>query len=389
MNRAPRVLGLMSGTSADGLDAVLLELPDFPALGAGGSSPPPLSAAVPRGRVLEHQYTPYPDALRDWVLEAMRGTLPVSELTQLHRALGEFYAVHALELSKGADLIASHGQTVYHIPRADTSRGWGQRGTLQIGEPSLLMLESGRPVVSDFRSADLAAGGQAAPLVPFADFVLFAQSDIKRSIHNLGGISNLTYLPGMISSAVLAFDTGPANALIDDAMGRLGKRFDDGGAIASSGQIEQRLLEVWLRDPYFALPLPKSTGREYWSLERLTSVFELSPKDIVASVTAFSAAGIADQYQRFVLDLGLDEILVAGGGAQNTVLMNHLTAALSPVRVLKLEESAFGEYGLSGATREAAAFALLGYYAAQGWRNTLPHTTGASQAVIAGKIARP
>jgi len=389
MNRAPKILGLMSGTSADGLDAALLELPDFPALGAGGSSPPALSDAAPRGRVVAHQYTPYPDDLRARVLEAMRGTLPVSELTQLHWALGEFYATHALELAADADLIASHGQTVYHIPRVERSKGWVQRGTLQIGEPSLLMLESGKPVVSDFRSADLAAGGQAAPLVPFADWALFAQAGVKRSLHNLGGISNLTYLPGLDSSAVLAFDTGPANALIDDAMGRLGQRFDDGGAIAMSGTVERHLLEVWLRDPYFALPPPKSTGREYWSLERLTSVFELSPKDIVTSVTAFSAAGIADQYQRFVLDLGLDEILVAGGGAQNTVLMKHLTAALSPVRVLKLEDSAFGEYGFSGATREAAAFALLGYYAAQGWRNTLPHTTGASQAVIAGKIARP
>ena len=389
MNRAPTVLGLMSGTSADGLDAVLLELTDFPAIGSGGSHPPALGEAVPRGRVVAHQYTPYPDELRTWVLEAMRGTLPVSELTQLHWALGEFYAAHALELARDADLIASHGQTVYHIPRVDSGRGWVQRGTLQIGEPSLLMLQSGKPVVSDFRSADLAAGGQAAPLVPFADWVLFAQAGVKRSIHNLGGISNLTYLPGMDSSAVLAFDTGPANALIDDAMGRLGKRFDDGGAIASSGQIETNLLEDWLRDPYFALPLPKSTGREYWSLERLLSVFELSPKDIVASVTAFSAAGIADQYRRFVLELGLDEILVAGGGAQNTVLMSQLEAALSPVRVLKLEDSLFGEYGFNGATREAAAFALLGYYAAQGWRNTLPHTTGASKAVLSGKIAKP
>ena len=389
MNRAPRVLGLMSGTSADGLDAVLLELTDFPAIGSGGSSPPALSEVVPRGRVLEHSYTPYPDELRDDVLEAMRGTLPVSELTQLHWALGEFHATHALELAKDADLIASHGQTVYHIPRVDAERGWMRRGTLQIGEPSLLMLESDKPVVSDFRSADLAAGGQAAPLVPFADFVLFAQSGIKRSIHNLGGISNLTYLPGIDSSAVLAFDTGPANALIDDAMGRLGKRFDDNGAIASSGSIEANLLEVWLGDPYFALPLPKSTGREYWSLERLSSVFELSPKDIVASVTAFSAAGIADQYRRFVLDLGLDEILVAGGGAQNNVLMRQLEAALFPVSVSRLEDSVFGEYGFNGATREAAAFALLGYYAAQGWRNTLPHTTGASKAVIAGRIARP
>jgi anhydro-N-acetylmuramic acid kinase len=379
----------MSGTSADGLDAVLLELPGFPAVGEGGAEPPPLGDAVPRGRVLEHTYAPYPDDLRAWVLEAMRGTLPVSELTQLHFALGEFYATHALELAKQSDLIASHGQTVYHIPRVDQARGWTTRGTLQIGEPSLLMLEAQRPVASDFRSADLAAGGQAAPLVPFADWVLFSEDRVRRSLHNLGGISNLTYLPGTDPSLVLAFDTGPANALVDEAMGRLGQRFDPGGAIAGSGQTETNLVKLWLEDAYFDLPPPKSTGREHWTLERLQSVFELSPKDMVASVTAFSALSVANQYERFVLNLGLDEMLIAGGGTQNASFMAQLQAALPNVSITKLENSAFGKYGFTSATREAAAFAVLGYYAAQGWRNTLPHTTGATRAVVAGKLSRP
>jgi anhydro-N-acetylmuramic acid kinase len=378
----------MSGTSADGLDAVLLELPGFPAVG-GGDKPTPSQFATPRGRVLEHAYTPYPDELRAWTLEAMRGSLPVSELTQLHFALGEFYAAAAKDLAREADLIASHGQTVYHIPRVDPSRGWMTRGTLQIGEPSLLAFETGKPVVSDFRPADLVAGGQAAPLVPFADWVLFAQRGVKRAIHNLGGISNLTYLPGDNASDVLAFDTGPANALIDEAMGRLGKRLDEDGAIARGGQLEETLSALWLRDPYFNLEPPKSTGREYWTLERLSSVFELSPKDIVTTVTAFSADSVVDQYQRFVLQYGLDEILVAGGGAMNPVFMARLQAGLSGVNVQRLEDSAFGAYGFTSATREAAAFAVLGYYCVQGWQNTLPHTTGATRAVVAGKITRP
>jgi anhydro-N-acetylmuramic acid kinase len=344
---------------------------------------------APRGRVLEHSYTPYPDELRGLTLEAMRGSLPVSELTQLHFALGEFYAGAAKDLSRDADLIASHGQTVYHIPRVDSSRGWTTRGTLQIGEPSLLAFETGKPVVSDFRPADLVAGGQGAPLVPFADWVLFAEHGVKRAIHNLGGISNLTYLPGNDPSQVLAFDTGPANALIDEAMGRLGKRLDEGGAIARSGKLEENLSTLWLRDPYFSLEPPKSTGREYWTLERLTSVFELSPKDIVATVTAFSADSVVDQYRRFVLRHGLDEILVAGGGALNPVFMARLEAGLPGVNVQPLEDSAFGAHGFTSATREAAAFAVLGYYCFQGWPNTLPHTTGASRAVVAGKITRP
>jgi anhydro-N-acetylmuramic acid kinase len=378
----------MGGTSADGLDAVLLELPGFPPVFAGGAMPP-LGDAVPRGRVLEHVYAPYPDDLRAWVLEAMTGELKVSELTQLHFALGAFYAQHAGALARDADLIASHGQTVYHIPRTDEARGWTVRGTLQIGEPSQLMLAADKPVVSDFRSADLAAGGQAAPLVPFADWLLFSQNGVRRSVHNLGGISNLTYLPGTDADGVLAFDTGPANALIDEAMGRLGQRFDPGGTIGASGRVEDNLVRAWLEDAYFQLPPPKSTGREHWRLERLQSVFELTPKDIVSSVTAFSALSVADQYQRFVSPLGLDEILVAGGGTQNTHFMAQWRAALPDVEMRTLEDSDFGAHGFNAATREAAAFAVLGYFAAQGWRNTLPRTTGARRAMIAGKLSRP
>ncbi len=377
----------MSGTSADGVDAVLLELsPDFPALGSSVTAPS-LSEVVPRGKVVEHVYVPYPDELRQWVLAAMRDELTVSSIGQLSFALGEFYAVAVQSLAVDADLIASHGQTVYHIPRLDEARGWQVRSTLQIGDPAALALHTGKPVVSDFRSADLVAGGQGAPLVPFADWVLFAENNIRRAVHNLGGISNLTYLPGTDAAGVLAFDTGPANCLMDEAMQRLGKRFDDGGRIAASGSIEPQLLKVWQHDPYLELAPPKSTGREYWTLERLPGVFELEPKDIVASVTALTAFTIADQYQRFVLPLGLDEMLIAGGGTSNPVLMQQLRDSLG-IPVLALEDSKFAAYGFTSATREAAAFAVLGYYAFQGWQNTLPHTTGASKAVIAGRLTR-
>lgn len=379
----------MSGTSADGVDAVLLELPEyFPNLGENASLPS-LADAVPRGRVLEHHYTPYPDDLRAVVLEAMRDELKTSSLAQLHFALGEVYAEAAKPFSRSAGLIASHGQTVFHIPRLDESRGWHTRATLQIGEAALIAQATRLPVISDFRTADMAAGGQAAPLVPFADRVFFAETGVKRAVHNLGGISNLTYLLGLEAENVVAFDTGPANCLIDEAVGKLGHRYDKDGLIAATGRSEHQLLEVWLQDPYLQLPPPKSTGREIWNLEKLQGVFELEPKDMVSSVTAFSARTITDAYQQFILEHGLDEVIVAGGGAFNPVLMNLMRQGLAGVRVLTLEQSQFAEFGFNSSTREAAAFALLGYYAFQSWTNTLPHTTGATRAVIAGKLSRP
>jgi anhydro-N-acetylmuramic acid kinase len=390
----PRILGLMSGTSADGVDAVLLELPGFPALGSSGDAPSleSLGNAVPRARVLEHVYTPYPDDLRAAVLEACqldaRSEFSTSGLTQLHFWLGEFLAGAARPFAANADLISSHGQTVYHIPRVDLAMGWRTRSTLQLGEAALIVEATSKPVMSDFRPADLVAGGQAAPLVPFADRVFFAQAGVKRAVHNLGGISNLTYLPGLDANGVIAFDTGPANCLIDEAVSRLGKRFDEGGTIAAGGRIEHGLLEVWARDPYLMLPPPKSTGREVWNLQRLQGVFELEPKDIVSSVTAFSGRTVAEAYQNFVVRHGLDEIVVAGGGAYNPILMNTIRAGLDGVPVLTFEDKGWDAFGFNATTREAAAFALLGYYAYQGWSNTLPHTTGAHRAVIAGKLSR-
>ncbi|PYE54157.1 anhydro-N-acetylmuramic acid kinase [Deinococcus yavapaiensis] len=380
--RSPRVLGLMSGTSADGIDAVLLELPRWPNLGEGGA-PPPLSRSVPRARVLGHVFTPYADDVRSLVVRAMRDDLRTSELAQLHFLLGEEFARAASPLAADADLVASHGQTVYHIPSLDEARGWRTRATLQLGEAAVIAARLGKLVVADFRPADLALGGQAAPLVPFADRVLYAQADVRRSLHNLGGISNLTYLPSLDAAGVRAFDTGPANCLIDEVAERTGRRFDDGGRLAASGVVHEELVRTWLRDPYFDAAPPKSTGREYWHLSRFDAP-GLSLPDLAATVTAFTARSIADAYERFVVPLGLDEVVVAGGGARNPVLMGALKTLLSPLPVATFEER-----GWNSSVREAAAFAVLGYFAAQGWPNVLAHTTGASRAAVAGKITRP
>lgn len=382
---APRVLGLMSGTSADGIDAVLTELPGWPALHGfrPGHGPPALADVAGKVRVLEHRFTPFSDELRSAVLAAGRDDARTSDLAQLHFWLGEVLAGAAAELADGADLIASHGQTVMHIPRVDAGRGWTRRATLQLGEAAVIAERTGKPVISDFRPADLVAGGQAAPLVPFADQIMFAEAGVRRAIHNLGGISNLTYLPGL-GEGVLAFDTGPANALIDEAAALAGLRYDEGGRLAASGQADAALIDLWLQDPQLRTPPPKSTGREYWTLAHLPGASALSVPDLAATVTAFSVQAIAQSYARFVLPHGLDEIVVAGGGAFNPVFMAQFRAALAPVPVVTFEEK-----GWNSAAREAAAFAVLGYYAAQGWPNTLPQTTGARRAVIAGKLSLP
>ena len=376
----------MTGTSVDGIDAVLTELPNFPALGISGQPPElaVLPGPLPRVRVLEHQFTPFRDDLRAALLSACRDEATTSDLTQLNFWLGEALAEAAAALSDDADLIASHGQTVHHIPHLDDGRGWHTRSTLQLGEAALIAERTRKPVISDFRPPDMAAGGQAAPLVPFADRIMYAEFGVRRAIHNLGGISNLTYLPGLTEADVIAFDTGPANALIDEAAELFGFRFDAGGRMGAGGQVAHSLVQAWLQDPYLSAAPPKSTGREKWNLQQLPGVFELNAQDIAATVTAFSALSIADAYARFVIPKGLDEIVVAGGGAYNPLLMAQLRVALAPIPVLTFEER-----GWNSAAREAAAFALLGYYAYQGWRNTLPNTTGARHAVIAGKLSRP
>jgi len=375
----------MSGTSADGVDAVLLELPGWPALGAAGR-PPPLTRAAPRARVVEHAYTPYPSDVREAVLRAARGEANTADITTLHFTLGDVLARAAQFLAPHADLIVSHGQTVQHLPGPEG----GRRGTLQLGEAAVIADVTGRDVVADFRPADLAAGGQAAPLVPFADRILFAEAGVRRAVHNLGGISNLTYLPGLDAAGVLAFDTGPANALIDDAAGLAGLPFDEGGRLALAGRVDEALVHAWMHDGYLARRPPKSTGREHWNLPGLPGAAELklNREDLVATVTTFSARTVADAYRRFVLPLGLDEVIVAGGGVRNPAFMAAWRQAMPDVPVRSFEEQGWAAAGFGSATREAAAFALLGYFARQGWPNTLPHTTGARRAVIAGKLTR-
>ncbi|WP_274540276.1 anhydro-N-acetylmuramic acid kinase [Deinococcus sp. UR1] len=388
-SRPPRVLGLMSGTSADGIDAALLELPGWPALGGvggaerGGSPMPALARLgdAPRGQVIAHTFTPYPPALRGAVLAAMRGEASTADLTQLHWQLGEALAAAAAPHAAQADLIASHGQTVQHHPRPDPARGWARAATLQLGEAAVIAARTGRPVVSDFRPADLAAGGVGAPLVPFADWALLAQPGVTRAVLNLGGIANVTLLPGLDPGAVQAFDTGPANCLLDEIAARAGQTHDEGGALAAAGQVHAPTLDRWLAHPELAQRPPKATGREVWTLDRLDAP-PLSLPDLAATATALSARSVAAAL-RF-LNAPPGEVVVAGGGARNPALMRALREAL-PVPLRTFRDVGWEDRGFTDATREAAAFAFLGYAHAQGWPNTLPHTTGARHAALCGK----
>ncbi|RJF69049.1 anhydro-N-acetylmuramic acid kinase [Deinococcus cavernae] len=382
MTRAPRILGLMSGTSADGVDAALLELPGWPELGSGGAFPA-LPAGVPRGRVVEHHFLPFSRGLREAVLKAMYDQASTAELTQLHWWLGEVLAEAAAPLAGEADLIASHGQTVQHHPRPDAGRGWTRPATLQLGEAAVLAEQSGKPVVADFRTADIAAGGVGAPLVPFADWALFAEANRRRVVLNIGGLSNITFLNGLDPTAVMAFDTGSGNCLIDEVAELRGQRFDEGGQLAAQGQADGGTLLGWLAHPELHQPPPKATGREVWTLSQL-GLPGLSLPDLAATATVFTARTIADAL-RF-LPAPTDEVIVAGGGAKNPVLMRELQTALDTVPLRTFQDVGWHGHGFTEATREAAAFAFLGYARVQSWANTLPQTTGARRAVSGGKL---
>jgi anhydro-N-acetylmuramic acid kinase len=380
-----KVLGLMSGTSADGVDAVLA---DF-----GG---PPRR---PRWRLLGRAAVPYPAALRSRLIAVGQGTpLQAGEVLELGEALTlvQAEAARSCDPAGTAALVGCHGQTLWHRPPAP-----GQRGSSwQLLQGPLLAALLQRPVVFDFRAADLALGGQGAPLVPATDAALFPAEGGWRALLNLGGIGNLTLLPPARgpdrNAAVRGWDCGPANTLLDMAVQRFsnGRRaFDSGGDWASRGQADEEMIQRWLREPYFQASPPKSTGRELFGgadLERRLAELEaaanasgrvLEPADALASLTALTAAVVAQDLQRgpAVLDL-----LVAGGGARNARLMQELRQRCRGLRLRPL-----AELGVGDSDREALAFALLAWWHRRGQPGSLPTVTGAPRAAVLGVCAAP
>ena len=362
---------MMSGTSADGIDLAAISIDDAPR---------------PRVRVLATAHHDYDPELRARVLGAGSGEAArTHELASLHAALGDAYADAAFAFLPGLgarpELIALHGQTVAHLPR---------HATLQLGDASRVAMRTGVITIADFRSADIAAGGEGAPLVSFADHVLFADR-APLALLNLGGIANLTLLPTASSDDVVAFDTGPANMVSDEIAQRGGGRFDDRGARGGRGRIDDAALGWALGHPYFARRAPKSTGREEFGGPFAAELAERvarnggSEDDALATSQALTARSIADALARETpAGVRWTELVIAGGGARNATLVARLTEAIAP---LPLHTS--DALGIPTSAREAIAFAILGAFRLRGLPNTLPRATGATRAVSGGAIHRP
>jgi anhydro-N-acetylmuramic acid kinase len=370
------VVGLMSGTSVDAIDAAVVDIElddDELALRLVGYAEAPIDEAL-RQRI-HGLFNP----------EHSR----IDEVTEVNVLLGEAFASAATQALRTAgvtaDLIASHGQTVWHQVAPGHTRS-----TLQLGEPSVIAERLGITTVADFRPRDIAAGGQGAPLASWPDALLFGDERLSRAVQNIGGIGNVTWVPpGAQWEAMLAFDTGPGNALIDHAVWHLtggAARFDADGALASAGRVDDALLGELLSNQYFAVQPPKSTGRELFGAQLADPFIARaraagqSASDIVATLTAFTAHSIVDQYRRF-LPGRPDEVIVGGGGSRNPTLMRLLSELLDPAQI-RLHE----DFGLPSLGREAVYFALMGHEALFGRPNTVPGCTGARHAVVMGKI---
>jgi anhydro-N-acetylmuramic acid kinase len=381
------VAGIMSGTSADGVDVALIRI-------AGNKRGVDFSLRV---ELLGHAHFPYSPAVRAAVLSAMNaGHASVADLSRLNFLLGEIYADAARRAQRSAgvrklDLIGCHGQTIYHQGEAAKYCGRKIACTWQTGEAAVIAARLGVPVVSDFRPADMAVGGKGAPLVPFLDFALFRDRRVGRIVQNIGGIANLTAIPaGAKPGDVLAFDTGPGNMVIDQLTQSLfHKRYDHDGGIARQGAVLQPLLEDLLRIPYFQRRPPKTAGREEFGREFVKALLQrrgrAAKADLVATATALTAKSIAGAIRRFVLPRGsYGECIVSGGGSDNTTLMLMLAGELSPLG-LRLRRS--DDLGLPSQAKEAVAFAVLAYQTWQLRPGNIPSATGAGRPAVLGKIS--
>ncbi len=374
------VIGLMSGTSADGVDAAVMRLE---------GAPPSL-----KGDVLGHSHRSFEPELQAEIFACFRPeTSSVDRLCRLNFVLGQALGEAALTAAREAglsmtdiDLIGSHGQTLWHEPPVN-----GMGSTLQLGEPAVIAEMTGVPVVSNFRTRDMAAGGQGAPLVPLADLLLLSHPTKIRAVQNIGGIANVTFLPprSLGENTVIAFDTGPGNMLIDEAA-RLATdgvwNYDHDGLLAAQGRADASLLEEWLAEPFFQQEPPRTTGRELFGTQRAKKYFsqatqrKLKPNDIVATLTALTARSITHAYHTF-LPAFPDEVIISGGGARNSSLMAMLTEQLAPARLTTSEE-----YHLGIEAKEAIAFAVLAYETWHKRPGNIPSATGASHAVVLGNI---
>lgn len=377
------VMGLMSGTSMDGVDAALVEV--------DGDEPLDVTWSV-----LGFRSMPYGEARKERLRSAVDGG-NAAALCDLHADLGRWLGEAGRAVVEEAGLspadvdgVGSHGHTVWHRPPADGKRG----ATLQLGDPATIAALTGIPVISDFRSADVAAGGHGAPLVPWADRILFSAPGRTRALQNLGGVGNVTWLSPRGSEAPpVAFDTGPGNGLLD-AAARLATRgradMDRDGRIAAVGRTDPELLARLLSHPFLALSPPRSTGREAFGPERVAELAEElgleggdedpAWNDLLSTLTAFTVRTIDDAYRAWIIPRGVDEVILTGGGARNAELVRRLQEALDPIPVRTGREA----LGMDPDAREAAAFAILAWAHLTGHAGNVPEVTGASGPRVLG-----
>ena len=390
-SRERYVIGMMSGTSVDGIDTALTAI----------SGP----AEAPRVRLVEFENVPFPESVREKIFELFDPSVStVEKIGYMNVLLGELYAKAALAVIGKAGLapedisaIGSHGQTIWHAPAVSAPDGIPVRYTVQIGDGAVIAQRTGIPAVTDFRVADMAEGGEGAPLVPFTEYLLYRKEEETVLLQNIGGIGNITVIPaGAGPEDVFAFDTGPGNMIIDAVVAAVSggaEKYDAGGRHARAGRVLPELLALLQEDAYYTKPLPKTTGRELFGVQYTQKILEwkqahgASDDDVIATVTELTTWSIADACERYILPVtAAKKLIVGGGGSYNQTLMDRLALRMGALGVEVLTQEAVG--GSSDA-KEAVAFALLADRCMAGLPGNLPSVTGARRSAVLGKISLP
>lgn len=380
-------LGIMSGTSLDGVSIVIAKLKG--------------NWINTKFKILYHKTFEYDNEIRRLILKSTNPkTGNVKRICQLNYVLGMIFAEKALEamdevgLSRGdVDFIASHGQTIYHNPKIEDIYGYKTRSTLQIGEPSIIAYKTKIITIADFRHKDVAAGGNGAPISAYADYIIFRSIDICRAIQNIGGIANVTYIPRNAEiKDVIAFDTGPGNMIIDAIVREMshGKlNMDLNGEIAAKGKVNEVLLNYMMKHPYLKKKPPKTTGREEFGESYVKKIIgkaremNLKWEDIIATATYYTAKTITESYIKYLPEKP-DEIIIGGGGSRNRVLM-EMIKELNPKTKISLHE----DYGIPSQAKEPLVMVILANETISGFPNNVPSATGALERVVMGKIILP
>ena len=377
MKNYKTIISLMSGTSIDSIDACLFKL-----------NTKDLSFEI-----IDSYSLDYPKEIKEKILELCNNKGNISDLCSMNFIIGELFAKAVNNLLEKVnyspnqiDFISSHGQTIYHKPNEVELGGIKTKSTLQIGDISVISYKTKIMTIGDFRTKDIAANGQGAPLVPFFDKIYFSsKNNNNKCIQNIGGISNVTVISNKCN--IFAFDNGVGNILIDYFVKKLfNKKYDENGIIASKGKINDKWLNELLSEPYYNLKPPKTTGREFFNNEYAEKIYLKAPEnkyDIIATLTAMTAKGIIDSYNKFILDkTNIDEIILGGGGAYNKALIKYMQFYMPNVIIHTHED-----YGIPNKLKEPIAFGYLGYFALEKKFNNVPECTGADCSVIMGKIS--